>query len=142
LPVEVATNRDTRRSSGTSDAKFGRISSGGMQVLNVRRRHRISAGTIRAGSQPIANSRGQYWEQCLISAWIGNRPATNPVQAFLAFGDVSMLKPLLNEGDGTGLVFFCFGFLSSLPRRLLPFAISFSCSRVGRPFSGVYPRSG
>jgi hypothetical protein len=56
----------------------------------------------------------------------GNCPATNPAQAFFAFGTVSMVNPLLKEGAGTGLVFFCFGFLSSLPRRLLPFAISFS----------------
>lgn len=111
-------------------------------MLNARRRQRISAGTIRAGSQPWAHSRGQQCKQCSIPAWIGNRPAKNPVQVFLAFGDVSMLKPLLNEGNGTGLVFFCFGFLSSLPRRLLPFAILFSCARVGRSISGVFQRFG
>ncbi|EEX16909.1 hypothetical protein CSE45_3914 [Citreicella sp. SE45] len=49
-----------------------------------------------------------------------------PDQAFFPFGFVSIVRPLLKDGAGAGSAFFCFGFLSSRPRRLLPFAMVFS----------------
>ncbi|WCR05450.1 hypothetical protein [Paracoccus saliphilus] len=58
-----------------------------------------------------------------------NRSAAEPGmpdQFFLGFGFVPIFKLVLNEGTGAVSVFFCFGFFSSLPRRLLPFAMSFS----------------
>jgi hypothetical protein len=55
--------------------------------------------------------------------WSGT---VTPDHDFLTFGFVWLVNPLLNKGAGPGSGFFCFGFLSSLPRRVLSFAMLFS----------------